>query len=89
MKKIYTQSAEEVLQNLFVGTESWRTSEAQSRFEKHSPSKLKEAEKPPAPGLPGDSHCGNREIHSAQARKVIPKKTPPVMSRVAKDSYVL
>lgn len=46
MKKIYTQSAEEVLQNLFVGTESWRTSEAQSRFEKHSPSKLKEAENP-------------------------------------------
>ena len=78
MKKIYTQSAEEVLQDLGVGAEGLRTSEVHSRFEKHSPSKLKEAEKPPAPGLPGDSHCGNREIHSAQARKVIPKRNPPV-----------
>ena len=46
MKKIYTQSAEEVLQDLGVGAEGLRTSEAQSRFEKHSPIKLKEAENP-------------------------------------------
>ena len=46
MKKIYTQSAAEVLQELGVGVEGLSTREAQERLEKFGPNKLKEAEKP-------------------------------------------
>jgi len=46
MKKTYTQSAEEVLRDLGVGTEGLATSQAQKRLEKYGPNKLKEAEKP-------------------------------------------
>ena len=46
MKKTYTQSAEEVLQNLGVGTEGLSTAQAQERLAKYGPNKLKEAEKP-------------------------------------------
>ena len=45
MKKTYTQSAEEVLQNLGVTAEGLSTAEAQERFAKYGPNKLKEAEK--------------------------------------------
>ena len=46
MKKIYTQSAADVLQELGVGAEGLSTAEAQQRLEKFGPNKLKEAEKP-------------------------------------------
>ncbi len=46
MKKTYTQSAEEVLQELGVGPEGLSAAEAQERREKYGPNKLKEAEKP-------------------------------------------
>ena len=45
MKKTYTQSTEEVLRDLGVGTEGLTTAEAQKRLEKYGPNKLKEAEK--------------------------------------------
>ncbi len=45
MKKIYTQSADEVLQSLGVGAEGLTTAQAQERLAKHGPNKLKEAEK--------------------------------------------
>ena len=46
MKKSYTQSAEEVLQDLGVGPEGLTTAQAQERLAKYGPNKLKEAEKP-------------------------------------------
>ncbi len=46
MKKIYTQSAQEVLQELQVGAEGLSSEEAKIRFEKYGPNKLKEGEKP-------------------------------------------
>ena len=46
MKKTYTQSAEEVLQDLGVGAEGLTTAQARERLEKYGPNKLKEAEKP-------------------------------------------
>jgi len=46
MKKTYTQSAEEVLQDLGVTAEGLSTAEAAERFAKYGPNKLKEAEKP-------------------------------------------
>ena len=45
MQKTYTQSAEEVLQDLGVGTEGLTTAQAQERLAKYGPNKLKEAEK--------------------------------------------
>ena len=45
MKKIYTQSTEEVLRDLGVGTEGLTTAQAQQRLAKYGPNKLKEAEK--------------------------------------------
>ena len=46
MKKTYTQSPEDVLQDLGVSTEGLSTAEAQERLAKYGPNKLKEAEKP-------------------------------------------
>ncbi len=46
MKKIYTQSTEEVLNGLGVGAEGLTTAEAQARLAKYGPNKLKEGEKP-------------------------------------------
>ena len=46
MKKRYTQSAEEVLQDLGVTAEGLSTAEAQKRREQYGPNKLKEAAKP-------------------------------------------
>ena len=46
MKKTYTQSAQEVLQDLGVGAEGLTTAQAQERLAKYGPNKLKEAEKP-------------------------------------------
>ena len=46
MKKTYTQSAEEVLQDLGVGAEGLSTAQAEERLAKYGPNKLKEAEKP-------------------------------------------
>ena len=46
MKKTYTQSVEEVLQDLGVGADGLTTAQAQERLEKYGPNKLKEAEKP-------------------------------------------
>ena len=46
MNKIYTQSADEVLQGLGVSAEGLSTAEAKERFEKYGPNKLKEAPKP-------------------------------------------
>ena len=46
MKKTYTQSAQEVLQDLGVSAEGLTTAQAQERLEKYGPNKLKEAEKP-------------------------------------------
>jgi len=46
MKKTYTQSAEEVLQDLGVGAEGLTTAQAEERLAKYGPNKLKEAEKP-------------------------------------------
>ena len=45
MKKTYTQSTEEVLQDLGVSAEGLTTAQAQERLEKYGPNKLKEAEK--------------------------------------------
>ena len=45
MKKTYTQSAEEVLNDLGVGAEGLSTAQAQERLAKYGPNKLKEAEK--------------------------------------------
>lgn len=46
MKKIYTQSTEEVLKELKVGPEGLTTSQAEERLATYGPNKLKEAEKP-------------------------------------------
>jgi len=46
MKKTYTQSVDEVLQDLGVGPEGLTTQQAQERLTKYGPNKLKEAEKP-------------------------------------------
>ena len=46
MKKTYTQTAQEVLQDLGVGAEGLTSAQAQERLEKYGPNKLKEAEKP-------------------------------------------
>ena len=46
MKKLYTQSAEEVLQALDTGAEGLSTAQAQERLAKYGPNKLKEAPKP-------------------------------------------
>ena len=46
MKKLYTQSAEQVLQGLGVGPDGLTSAQAQERLEKYGPNKLKEAEKP-------------------------------------------
>ena len=46
MKKTYTMSTQEVLQELGVGSEGLTTQQAQQRLEKYGPNKLKEAEKP-------------------------------------------
>ncbi len=46
MKKTYTQSAQEVLQELGVTAEGLTTAQAQERLSKYGPNKLKEAEKP-------------------------------------------
>ena len=47
MKKTYTQSTEEVLSELQVGTAGLTSAEAQARLEKYGPNKQKEGEKPP------------------------------------------
>ena len=46
MKKIYTQTTEEVLRDLGVGAEGLTTQQAQERLAKYGPNKLKEGEKP-------------------------------------------
>ena len=46
MKKTYTQSVEEVLQDLGVGAEGLTTAQANERLETYGPNKLKEAPKP-------------------------------------------
>ena len=46
MKKTYTQSARDVLQDLDVGTQGLTTAQARERLAKYGPNKLKEAEKP-------------------------------------------
>ena len=46
MKKTYTQSPEEVLQELGVGADGLTMAEAGERLTKYGPNKLKEAEKP-------------------------------------------
>ncbi|MBQ9930574.1 MAG: cation-translocating P-type ATPase [Oscillospiraceae bacterium] len=46
MKKIYTQSAEDVLQALGVGAEGLTTEQARERLAKYGPNKLKESKKP-------------------------------------------
>jgi len=46
MKKIYTQTTEEVLSSLQVGPEGLTTAQAQERLAKYGPNKLKEGEKP-------------------------------------------
>ncbi len=46
MNKIYTQSADEVLQGLGVSAEGLSTAEAKERLDKYGPNKLKEAPKP-------------------------------------------
>ena len=45
MEKIYTQSAQEVLDSLEVGTQGLTSQQAKERQEKYGPNKLKEAEK--------------------------------------------
>ena len=45
MKRTYTQSAEEVLRDLGVGSEGLTSAQAQERIAKYGPNKLKEAEK--------------------------------------------
>lgn len=46
MKKTYTQSAKEALQELGVGVGGLSAAQAQERLAKYGPNKLKEAEKP-------------------------------------------
>ena len=46
MKKFYTQSTEEVLQELDVGSEGLTSAQAEERLAKYGPNKLKETEKP-------------------------------------------
>ena len=46
MKKMYTRSASEVLQDLGVSAEGLTTAQAQERLAKYGPNKLKEAPKP-------------------------------------------
>ena len=46
MKKIYTQSVQEVLSDLGVGAEGLSTQQAKERLQKYGPNKLKEGEKP-------------------------------------------
>ena len=46
MKKFYTQTVDEVLQNLDTNAGGLTTAQAKERFEKFGPNKLKEAEKP-------------------------------------------
>ena len=46
MKKIYTQSVDEVLSGLGVGAEGLSTQQAKQRLEQYGPNKLKEGEKP-------------------------------------------
>ena len=46
MKKTYTQSTDEVLNDLGVGTDGLSTAQAQERLAKYGPNKLKEGEKP-------------------------------------------
>ena len=46
MKKIYTQSAEEVLRDLGASAEGLSAAEAQERLAKYGPNKLKEGKKP-------------------------------------------
>ena len=46
MKKTYTQSAEEVLQDLGVTAEGLSTDEAKKRQQQYGPNKLKEAPMP-------------------------------------------
>ena len=46
MKKTYTQTTEEVLRDLGVGTEGLTTAQAQERLAKYGPNKLKEGKKP-------------------------------------------
>ena len=46
MKKIHTQSVEEVLRDLKVGQEGLTSAQAEERFATYGPNKLKEAEKP-------------------------------------------
>ena len=46
MKKIYTQSVEEVLQEFNANADGLTTAQAEERLAKYGPNKLKEAEKP-------------------------------------------
>ena len=46
VKKLYTQSAEEVLRSLEATSDGLTTAQAKERLEKYGPNKLKEAEKP-------------------------------------------
>ena len=46
MKKTYTQSTDEVLHDLGVGTDGLTAAQAQERLAKYGPNKLKEGEKP-------------------------------------------
>ena len=46
MKKTYTQSAQDVLQQLGVTPDGLTTEQAQERLAKYGPNKLKEGEKP-------------------------------------------
>lgn len=46
MKKIYTQSTNEVLNSLGVDAHGLTADQAQKRLEQYGPNKLKEAEKP-------------------------------------------
>ena len=46
MKKLYTQSARDVLDDLGVTAEGLSSQEAAARREKYGPNKLKEGEKP-------------------------------------------
>ena len=46
MKKIYTQSAEEVLRDLGATPEGLTTAQAEERLAQYGPNKLKEAPKP-------------------------------------------
>ena len=46
MKKMYTQSAQDVLQDLGVGVDGLSTGQAEERLAQYGPNKLKDAEKP-------------------------------------------